>query len=68
LLRIGVVGCGGADRSHVRDYLENGVSARDVYICDVEESRAIEVAKEFRVLMENVFHGDKCHLDFIRKN
>jgi len=47
----------------VRGYLENSVSVRDVYLCDVDESRAIEVAREFGVPMENVFHGDGCHLD-----
>jgi len=64
-MRVGVVGCGGAGRSHMRGYLENGISARDLYLCDVDGSRADEAAREFGVPAENVFHGDGCHLDLV---
>jgi len=64
-VRIGVIGCRGAGRSHVKGYLENGVSVRDVYLCDVDGSKAVEVAREFGVPVENVFHGDGCYLDLV---
>jgi len=64
-MRVGVIGCGDAGRSHVGGYIENGVSARDVYLCDVDESRAVGVAKEFGIPVENVFYGNGCHLDLV---
>jgi len=64
-MRVGVIDCGDAGRSHVRGYIENGASARDLYLCDVDGSRAVEAAREFGVSAENVFHGDECHLDLV---
>jgi len=64
-MRVGVISCGGAGRSHVKGYIENGVSVKDVYLCDVDGSRAAEVAKEFGIPVENIFHGDECHQDLV---
>jgi len=66
-MRVGVIGCGGAGETHVRGYLENGLDVGSIYLCDVDKGKADDVASSFNIPSENVFYGDKCHLDFIGK-
>jgi len=48
-MRISVIGYGGAGRSHVRGYIENGISIIDVYLCNADVSRCWLIVLEVNI-------------------